>query len=118
MKRQLPKKETMRDLSRTWKYQQVYLWDVVVLLHNYLRHHEKHGNMDATRSYQEVKKRFNTVKGIDVPTLEALLYCSNILNEEGEFWHPEGLTFEEWMKRGFPLVKLDRVYNFVEEEEK
>ncbi len=105
----------VKDLKKTYEYIHVRHFDLVILLMNYLWHHEKHGNMDAVRSFEEVRKQFDTRKWLKTPDVEALLYCANMLNEEGEFWHPDGIEFEEWVKRAFDRADFDRVYNFFKE---
>jgi hypothetical protein len=101
----------VKDLQKVYDYEQVSMFDVMILLVNYLKHHEEHGNMDAIRTYEDVKKRFIKPRWIPVADLEALIYCANLLNEEGKFWHPEKMEFDPFLKRVGKTQQFDKIYN-------
>ncbi len=90
----------------------------MILLLNYIWHQNKYGNMDAVRSYDEIKRRYNKPRWHKIDDIEALLYCAAMMDEEEEFWHPEKMKFPEWLKRAFGRADYDRVYNYFTEERK
>lgn len=110
-------KTTVAKLQKVYDYIKVTRFDLAILIYNYLRHHEKYGNMDAVRSYDAVKKRLRKKDWYELPAVEALLYCANMLNEDGEFWHPEKITFDDWVKRAFGRTDFDKIYNYFKEAE-
>ncbi len=111
-------KARIEDLKKTYDYIEVPNFDLVVLLLHYIWHQGKHGNMDAVRSYKEIKRRYNRKRWLRLNDVEALLYCANILSEEGEFWHPDGISFEEWVKQSLGRADLDRVYSYFKKDKK
>jgi hypothetical protein len=102
----------MKDYKVGYEYEQVTPFDLMILLVNYLKHQEEHGNMDAVRTYESVKKRYQEPRWIRTDDLEALIYCANILQEEGKFWHPEKREFDAFLKRLGKGKHYDKMYNF------
>lgn len=56
--------------------------------------------------------RYHKIRTAD---FEALLYASNLLHEQGKFWHWEGLSFKDMIKSFEEEygVTFDYVYNYL-----
>lgn len=51
------------------------------------------------------------------PVLESALFCCNVNDEDDEFWHPTGRTFNQFLYDVLPTdVEFDRFYNFLREK--
>lgn len=65
-------------------------------------------------------KRASKMTQVHLTALEASLWACNMLEEEGEFWHPFDLTFDQFIKK-IKLTndyKYDKVYNIIEAKDK
>jgi len=59
--------------------------------------HPAIGPMDAFRTTAEMLRRLKS-RWVDPSVLESALASARFLDEEGEFTHPEGISFDEWLK--------------------
>lgn len=84
--------------------------DLAILLYHVHRgaQHNEVGFEDAQESLESLTKALNKEISIPLQNLESALWSANLLDENNEFWHPEGLTFDEWVKKAFG--KYDRFY--------
>lgn len=91
----------------------VNILDLAVLLCNVFRAAQSSdiGYNDAEMSLRRLKKECWMTKRLPVELVEKLLYCSNMLDEDGKFWHHEGKSFEQFLK-AFE-VAYDREYGWV-----
>jgi hypothetical protein len=78
----------------------------------------RHGNSDAVHSGAQIMRKgdkFNM--WVYQPTVESLLYCCNLMNEGDKFHHPDGLTFDQFLRklelRGW---KFNKTYNYLEQK--
>lgn len=85
---------------KTSKLVEVNILDIAVLLCNVFRaaQHKEIGYNDAEMSLESLKRATNFTRRLPVHVLEKLLYPSNMLDEEGEFWHYDGVSFDEFLK--------------------
>lgn len=98
--------------------------DVAILLNNVHKsaQDEDTGFNDADITLAQMTTRMNRRKvPFKVDTVERALYCCNLMDEKGEFWHPLGVTFEDFLKsiavqNGRPLL-FDRFYNYFKARE-
>lgn len=95
------------------------LLDMLVLLHNVLE-----GANDAEVGYEDaeftlrelVKKLSRRTYPVRRSALESALWSCNLMDEAGKFWHPDGLTFDEYLKKGLKQrvgTRFDRFYNIL-----
>lgn len=53
---------------------------------------------------------------VDKRFLEAAFYASNMMDEDGKFWHPLGITFDEFTERTLQhRGTFDKYYNLIKE---
>lgn len=72
------------------------------------------GYEDADTSYEYFMANLNRAMPIKRQVLEAALWASNLLDEAGEFKHPGGYSFEQWLRKLLPPgVAFDRFYNLI-----
>jgi hypothetical protein len=100
--------------------------DVAILMFHVQKgaRHPEVGFEDSERTLKELtdlvtKKRRVTVQQ---GPLESALWSANLLDEAGSFWHPEGLTFRDWVRtilRSGTVqgAHFDRVYNRILKDE-
>lgn len=72
------------------------------------------GFVDARESLETLTRELNKALYVDPTMLESAIWSSNIMDEQGKFWHPEGLTFDEWVRRIANGAKYNRVYGLFE----
>lgn len=58
--------------------------------------HPKVGFEDATRTRWHMERAFME-RAVDVEAVESALWSCNLLDELGEFKHPYGITFDEFL---------------------
>jgi len=88
--------------------------DCVVMIHHLYRYDEEHGHADADRTLNQMKRLLDFKVRVPVSAVESGLYCCNLLGEEQKYWHPEGLTFDEFVKKIAPGKKFNKRYNWFE----
>lgn len=99
------------------------LLDIAVLLwHLYASSRDETiGYNDANVSMIAILKALNPrrKKLLSIRTLESALYCCNILDEQGRFWHPKGGSFDDFVKRimveNADERSFNKTYNYFEE---
>lgn len=98
---------------KTPKLVDVDILDIAVLLWHVFRaaQTEEIGYNDVEMSLARLKKETNVTKRLSVSILEKLLYGANMMNEQGQFWHYDGIDFDTFLKR-FEL-KYDQEYGWV-----
>lgn len=97
----------------------VTLLDLSVLLYHLglASRHAEVGYNDADESLLQVLGRLNVRVNLPQSTLEALLYASNLLDENQSFKHPMGVSFNEWVKRLVGKeMKFHPFYNTLEKK--
>lgn len=99
------------------------LLDFAVLawhLYAAIRDHEI-GFNDADTTMHTLAVRLNSglKRAVSLNTLESALYCCNLLDEQGRFWHPSGRSFDDFAKRlmaeNGDSRRFNRTYNYFEE---
>lgn len=98
----------------------VRLMDIVALL--YALHRagadDDIGFEDAGRTLEGITRVLNRRVALESSVLESALWSCNLLDEKGQFWHPEGLEFERWVKDIIGRnLKYNRVYNLIERKD-
>jgi len=101
------------------RWRPLRLLDVAVLLFNVHK-----GATDAEVGFEDCRetldtftRKLNKYMFVDPMLLESALWSCNLLDEHGRFWHPQGLTFEEFLKKVVRRGKFNRTYNVIENEE-
>jgi hypothetical protein len=89
--------------------------DATVLLYHLHRFAIKHGHSDADRTLNEVTRLLSFSHRCLTSVVESALYCCNLLDEETEFWHPEGATFDEFARKVGKGRKFNKRYNYFED---
>jgi hypothetical protein len=106
---------TRRDLEEF----RLNLFDLLVLLHNVLE-----GAQDSEVGYEDaeytlkqlVKKLSRRTYPVRRATLESALWSCNLMDEAGTFWHPEGMSFDDYCKKSLRDrlgVRFDKCYNLL-----
>lgn len=94
-----------------------YYWvspsDMVVLMHHVL--YSEDAENDADRMVEELAMHLDHYKGyVGKGVFESALYCCNMENERGNFWHPLGMKFDAFLERVIPLgQRFDKYYNVI-----
>ena len=97
----------------------VKLLDLAVLLLNVHRAAKEPaiGFEDANRSLSSITRYLNKTIQIEREAVESALWSSNMLNEDGKFWHPHDETFDVWAKKLMGRHKFDSYYGTIEMKE-
>ena len=92
-------------------YLKISTLDLATLMYNVYRSDSIFGYNDCDLSMDELIFANNSLVPIKVATLEKFLYCANVLDEQGKFWHHSNKSFNEFMdKTDWPL--FDRQLNY------
>lgn len=77
------------------------------------------GFEDAERTYSQSLRRLRESRRIPMALLESALWSSNLLNECGEWVHPDHEPFNEWIDSIFKGHNLtfDKFWNRIDEKE-
>ena len=86
------------------------------------------GFEDCSHSMEEITRRANlTIQPFPREMLESMLWSANLMDEYGYFWHPDGLSFEGFVKQILGRVStrhkkgsgvyFDRTYNLIRDNE-
>lgn len=89
------------------------LLDCLVLLNSICTY--KEADNDADQTVSEMVRRLEQNE-IWVPKtiFESGLYCCNMQDEEKDFWHPQGKSFDTFLAKVIPKkMKFDKMYNLV-----
>jgi hypothetical protein len=99
------------------QWRQVKLRDLTVLIYNVWKGAEDRrvGFEDARETVDSIVAKLNKTFLTDPSLLESGLWSCNLLNEQGEFWHPQGRTFDEFVREILaPGERFHRAYNVIE----
>ncbi len=106
-----------------FKYGQVYKYmvsplEAVVLMHNVT--HSEDADCDADRTVTDLIKDLDTTDGyVSKGILESALFCCNIENEKGKFWHPLKYSFTAFVNELLPGgQEFHRYHNVIVKKEK
>jgi hypothetical protein len=90
----------------------------LILLDNIARgaEHVNVGFEDAARTRGQLEGLIISGRALDMEVLESALWSANLLNEEGSFYHPAGLTFDQFVEEILPTnMTFDRFFNLIKE---
>lgn len=89
------------------------IFDLAVLLWHVFRAQKTKevGYNDADVPMQKLLNESRRVCDVRVETMERLLYCANMMDEVGKFWHYEGKSFDEFVTH--LGVKYDKQYGWI-----
>lgn len=75
---------------------------------------------DPDYTYEEVIKALDEYSGkFTKKALERVLFCLNMNDEDGFFWHPLDKSFDVFVREILPNgYKFDKYYNLIEKEKK
>lgn len=82
------------------------------------------GMNDAEETLEMVVGRLKTRQPHKIQTrgVEGALYCCNLMDEVGKFWHPEGKPFDQFLKEIVLFSRsnqyYNRFYNYFEDRKK
>jgi len=104
--------------GRRWK--NINLLNLAVLLFNLAKadRDPEIGGGDIRESLEHVLKRLNFYIFIDPADIENLLWASNMLDENGEFWDAKGRSFDEFVRGVVKRGVFDKTYNEITWEKK
>ncbi len=91
----------------------------VVLLHHVTKCDD--ADNDADRTVLEITQQIdNFRRSLPTALLESALYCCNMENERGNFWHPYGWSFDKFVVETINDEDLhfDRYYNVIYEKKR
>ena len=92
---------------------------VVVLLHHVVNCDDAEN--DADRTVPELAMEINTFHGtLSRSCFESALYCCNMEDELGRFWHPWRWSFDKFVRHalGTEDFHFDKYYNNIYEKKK
>lgn len=92
--------------------------DSMVLLYHVHRAAEEYGHMDADRTLPELTRALSYQMKLPLPVVESGLFSCNLCDEKdpSKFWHPSGLTLDEFIRKLLKGRKFDKRYHMVSEE--
>lgn len=98
----------------------ISLLDAVVLLYHVHRgaQHPEVGFEDADKTLKQLTKSLAQFRyTITESSLESALWSCNLMDEVGEFWSPQGLSFKDWTNRLLSEqgADFDHFYNVIDE---
>ncbi|NIO44446.1 MAG: hypothetical protein GTN36_02730 [Candidatus Aenigmarchaeota archaeon] len=97
----------------------VSTFNLAILLYNIWRAQasSKIGNMEVGKLLSHLERDLNKECKIPLHLLESACYYSNILSEIKEFWHPQDIRFNDFVKRieRNNNLKFDNFYNCFED---
>lgn len=95
----------------------VSLYDVAVLFANLHKaiHDPLVGFEDADRTLTEMELALRRYVPMRIDVIESALWAANLLNEKGDFFHPRGYAFDEFLAKLLPDRSFDKVFNTVED---
>lgn len=95
-------------------FQRLSALDFVVALYNVATCDEA----DCDPEYTQKKLIISIMKykgAVTKPSLERVLFCLNMNDEAGKFWHPLNYSFDKFLKQAVPQGwKFDKYYNTLE----
>lgn len=95
--------------------------DLAILLLNIHRSAEDPAicYLDPHLPIEYLEACFNVEFRVALGRMERALFCANMMNEQGKFWHPKGLSFKEWSEKMTPRgYDFNAQYNFFQEKNK
>ena len=102
------------------RWQFVSLLSLAILLYHVHRgaQHDQVGFEDAQETLDTLTRKLSRRVPVDPAVLESALWSANLMDEQGQWWHPRGLTFEQFVKGMLPGMKFDRTYNTLKKIER
>ena len=101
------------------KYRNIKALDLAILLFNVFlasKDTEAVGWHDPNNTLQTFVRRLNKPLRVTSHDLESALYCCNMLNEHGKFWHPFGKSCEKFAGELSSPHHFNPNYNFIQLE--
>lgn len=88
----------------------------VILMHHIIKCDDAEN--DADRTVKELMDELDFNKGrISKSCMESALYCCNMEDEKGKFWHPLGWSFQKFLNESLAYdLAFDRYYNLIHEK--
>lgn len=102
------------------KFRNVSVGDLAILLYNVWKaaNTEGVGFEDPKHTVDSFVRKLHKITNIHTEDLESALWCCNLLSEKNEFWHPRGVTCEDFIKNMLSYTKstFNKDYNYIEDE--
>ena len=86
--------------------------DLAVLMYNVYRSTQEFEYNDIDVSLDELILQNNPMVKLRLETVEKFLYCSNLLDEKGKFWHPSNKSFEQFLDKQLYWPEFDLQRNY------
>lgn len=102
------------------RFKLVRFYDLIVLIYHLHRFTQKYEHNNIDKSYAQITKHVTPKKWVSKQDLEHLLYCCNLLSEDGEFWHPDDIDFDQFLRevqKRYELSDFDKLRNYFKEGE-
>lgn len=92
--------------------------DLAVILYNFYEANNDPdiGNEDTEYTIDDFEHLTNVQLLVSTRLLEAFLWSSNMRSEKGEFWHPRGYSFKEFVNKVLTQTenyRFDHTYNWI-----
>lgn len=110
--------KTQRNLMSTPENQiRMKIVDLLILLYHIEQGaQDQHvGFEDAEMTLDEMRKSLEHDVSLSIDLTQRALWSANLMDEQRKFWHPYGLTFNQFLQRilvGTGL-KFDKTYNLL-----
>ncbi len=100
---------------RTFRYRVTPLQAVILLYHVMI---SEDAENDADRTVEEIAADIDTFNSyLSKGVLESALYCCNLEDEKGKFWHPWKWPFDKFVRDLIPKdQKFNKYYNVLCED--
>jgi hypothetical protein len=79
---------------------------------------ERVGFEDCSETLESLTRKLDVLVNVEQSSLESALWSANIMNDIGKFWHPEGLSFDEFTKSVAGKHKFDKRFSTIERKDK
>lgn len=101
--------------GRQWRSVRIMELAVLLFSVNRAANDPDVGFEDAAQTADGITRRLNLWRLIDPDIIESALCAANMLNEQGKFIHPSGLTFEQFVDKVLRgRGRFDTFYNLIE----
>ncbi len=92
----------------------------MALLYNLLKGSEDPnvGCDDIRETVDSLTRQLNKDYWLEDKIVESVLFSCNLMNENGKFWHPRGITFDQFTQRILrKREKYNKKYGTIDEKE-
>lgn len=104
-------------LNKKSSWKTIKVLDLAILLYHISKGAEREdvGFEDARETIESLTAALNNTVRLDKTYLESALWSANMMDEAGQFWHPQGLTLDAFIKSIVGTGKFNKKYGLIED---